>query len=432
LTFAGFFVERQRSGGPGGRPFALARWQRQTGVKDRTMIPAVMPTYARADIEMERGEGCYLIDTKGRRYLDFAAGIAVNCLGHGHPHLVKTLQDQAAKLWHTSNLYRVPGAERLAERLSAVTFADTMFFTNSGAEAWECAVKVARSYQHATGTPERFRIITCSNAFHGRTMYGIASTDQEKLRKGFEPLPDHFKVVPFNDLDAVKAAIDPSVGAIKFETVQGEGGVTAATPEFVQGVRKLCDEHGLLMILDEIQCGVGRTGKLFAYEHYGITPDVMCIAKGIGGGFPVGACLATEKAAQGMIVGTHGSTYGGNPLAMAVGNAVLDVVLADGFLEQVTRASDRLRAALTQMIPNHPDVFEDAPLRGSGLMIGIKAKVPCRDFVNHARADGILTVAAAGDVVRLLPPLIIEQSHIDEAVDRLSAAARRWVHSKAA
>lgn len=388
------------------------------------MITPLMPTYARADIQMERGEGVYLIDSNGKRYLDFAAGIAVNVLGHGHPHLVKSLQDQAAKLWHVSNLYRIPGAERLAERLKAATFADTMFFTNSGAEAWECAVKVARSYQHAVGAPQKMRMITCANAFHGRTIIGIASTNQEKLRKGFEPLPDWFPVVPFNDLAAVEAAIDDSVGAIGFETVQGEGGITPATAEFMQGVRALCDKHGLLMVLDEIQCGVGRTGAFFAYEHYGVTPDVMSIAKGIGGGFPVGACLATERAAQGMGVGTHGSTYGGNPLAMAVGNAVLDVLLEPGFFAEVAAKAARLRAALEQMIPNHDSVFDS--VRGLGLMMGIKAKVPSRDFVNHARGSGILTAAAGGDVIRLLPPLTITDAHIAEAVEKLSAAASAW------
>ncbi|TXG81236.1 MAG: aspartate aminotransferase family protein [Sphingomonadales bacterium] len=391
------------------------------------MTSAIMPTYARADIEMVRGEGVYMFDAQGRKYLDFISGIGVMALGHCHPHLVKALHEQGARLWHTSNLYRIPLAERLAERLAAVTFADTMFFTNSGAEAWECSVKVARSYHHAMGTPQKFRIITCSNAFHGRTMAGIASTDQEKLRKGFEPLPDWFKVVPFNDLAAVEAAIDDSVGAIKFEPIQGEGGFTAATPEFMTGVRKLCDDHGLLMILDEIQCGVGRTGKLFAHEHYGITPDVMSIAKGIGGGFPVGACLATERAAIGMTAGTHGSTYGGNPLAMAVANAVLDIVLEPGFLEHATQMGQRLEAAFQQLTPNLDDIFDpDAPLPGMGLMRGIKCKVPNRDFVNHARSEGILAAAAGKDVMRFLPPLIIEQNHIDEACERISAAAKTY------
>lgn len=387
------------------------------------MITPVMPVYARVDIAMERGEGAYLIDTRDNRYLDFAGGIAVNILGHGLPHLVQTLQAQAAKLWHTSNLYRIPEGERLAARLCEATFAETMFFTNSGAEAWECAVKVVRAYHTAQGHPEKFRIITCSNAFHGRTMTGIAATDQQKLRKGFEPLPDWFKVVPFNDLAAMTAAVDDSVGAILFEPVQGEGGVTAASQAFMRGARDLCDQHGLLLVLDEIQCGVGRTGKLFAHEHYGITPDVMCIAKGIGGGFPLGACLATAPAAQGMVAGTHGSTYGGNPLAMAVGNAVLDEVLKPGFLDHVHQMGDRLEQALTQLLPNHPTIFADEPVRGLGLMRGIKARVPSRDFVNHARHHGILTVAAALDVVRLLPPLNISEAHISEAVTMLSAAA---------
>jgi acetylornithine/N-succinyldiaminopimelate aminotransferase len=390
------------------------------------MITPLMPTYARANIEVVRGEGSYLFDSQGRKYLDAAAGIAVNLLGHGHPHLVTALQTQAAKLWHTSNLYRIPDAERLAARLVENTFADTVFFTNSGAEAWECSVKVARSYQTATGHPQRYKIITCSNAFHGRTIMGIASTDQEKLRKGFEPLPDHFKVVPFNNLAAVEAAIDDSVGGIKFETVQGEGGVTAATPEFMTGVRKLCDDHGLLFILDEIQCGVGRTGKFFAHEHYGVKPDVMSIAKGIGGGFPLGACLATERAATGMIVGSHGSTYGGNPLGMAVGNAVLDIILEPGFFDEVAAKGARLEQALTQMIPNHDAIFRDEPVRGLGLMRGIGVKVPSRDFVNHARSEGIMTVAAAQDVVRLLPPLNFSDSEIAECVEKLSAAARSF------
>jgi len=388
------------------------------------VITPIMPVYARADIEMVRGEGPYLFDSKGRKYLDFAAGIAVNCLGHGHPHLVRALQEQAATLWHTSNLYRMPLGERLADRLRAATFADTTFFTNSGAEAWECAIKVVRSYHTAKGQPHRSRYITCSNAFHGRTIMGIASTDQEKLRKGFEPLPDWFRVVPFNDLAAVEAAIDETIGAIMFETVQGEGGITAATPDFMAGVRRLCDQHGLLMVLDEIQCGMGRTGKLFAYEHYDVKPDVMTIAKGIGGGFPVGACLATEDAAQGMVAGTHGSTYGGNPLAMAVGNAVLDVMLADGFMDGVAATGVRLQQALEQMIPNHETLFES--VRGMGLMTGIKARVPSRDFVNHARAEGLLSVAAAQEVIRLLPPLNISDAHIAEAVERLSAAARSF------
>ena len=390
------------------------------------MITPVMPTYARADIEMVRGEGCYMFDSKGRKYLDFAAGIAVNAFGHCHPHLVEALKKQAEALWHTSNLYRVPGQERLAERLREVTFADSAFFTNSGTEAVEFAIKACRRYHYVKGRPEKYGIITFSNAFHGRTMGAISATDQKKLRDGFEPLLPGFTVVPFNDLAAVEAAIDEHTGGIMLEPLQGEGGISPATPEFMKGLRALCDKHGLLLILDEIQCGMGRTGTLFAYEQYGITPDIMTVAKGIGGGFPVGACLTTEKAAAGMVVGTHGSTYGGNPLAMAVANAVLDLVLEPGFLDHVRQMGDRLAQALEQMTPNHPDIFTPEPVRGLGLMRGIKCLVPSRDLVNHARSEGILTVAAGQDVLRLLPPLNIEPAHIDEAVERLSAAARSF------
>lgn len=390
------------------------------------MITPVMPTYARADIEMVRGEGSYLFDSKGRKYLDFAAGIAVNAFGHGHPHLVEALKRQAELLWHTSNLYRVPGQETLAERLRAVTFADTMFFTNSGTEAIECAIKACRRYHYAQGRPEKYGIITFSNAFHGRTLGAISATDQKKLREGFEPLLPGFTTVPFNDLKAVENAIDEHTGGIMLEPIQGEGGISTATPEFMQGLRKLCDQHGLLLILDEIQCGVGRTGTLFAYEQYGIEPDIMAIAKGIGGGFPLGACLATEKAASGMVVGTHGSTYGGNPLAMAMGNAVLDLILEPGFLDHVKAMGERLSQALEQLIPNHDHVFANEPVRGMGLMRGVKCVVPSRDFVNHARSEGILGAAGGVDVLRLLPPLNIEQAHIDEAIERLSAAARTY------
>lgn len=390
------------------------------------MITSVMPTYARADIEMVRGEGCYMFDSKGRKYLDFAAGIAVNAFGHGHPHLVDALKRQADLLWHTSNLYRVPGQERVSQRLREATFADTMFFTNSGAEAVECAIKTCRRHHAAQGRPEKYGIITFSNAFHGRTLGTISATDQAKLREGFEPLLEGFTVVPFNDLAAVEAAITPNIGGIMLEPVQGEGGITLATQEFMKGVRALCDKHGLLLILDEIQCGVGRTGTLFTYEQYGIEPDIMAIAKGIGGGFPVGACLATEYAAAGMVAGTHGSTYGGNPLAMAVVDAVLDLMLEPGLMEHVRQMGDRLAQALQQMIPNHPGIFADEPVRGLGLMRGIKCLVPSRELVNHARSEGILAVAGGQDVLRLLPPLNIEQAHIDEAVERLSAAARSF------
>lgn len=391
------------------------------------MITPVMPTYARADIEMVRGEGCYMFDSKGRKYLDFAAGIAVNAFGHGHPHLVDALKRQAETLWHTSNLYRVPGQERLSERLREVTFADTMFFTNSGTEAVEFAIKACRRYHYVNGQPEKYGIITFSNAFHGRTMGAISATDQKKLRDGFEPLLPGFTVVPFNDLAAVESAIDEHTGGIMLEPIQGEGGISPATQEFMTGLRALCDKHGLLLILDEIQCGMGRTGTLFAYEQYGIKPDIITVAKGIGGGFPVGACLTTEAAAAGMVVGTHGSTYGGNPLAMAVANAVLDLMLEPGFLERVRQTGERLTQALEQMIPNHEGIFAPEPVRGLGLMRGIKCQVPSRDLVNHARSEGILAVAGGQDVLRLLPPLNIEQAHIDEAVERLSAAARSFL-----
>jgi acetylornithine/N-succinyldiaminopimelate aminotransferase len=393
-------------------------------------ITPLMPVYGRCEVEPVRGDGCYLYDEQGREWLDFASGIAVNLLGHSHPHLIGAIQKQAATLMHTSNLYKVPAQQKLAERLVSLTFADTVFFTNSGAEALECSIKTCRAHHYAAGRPEKYRILTFSNAFHGRTLATISATDQEKLRKGFEPLPDWFHVLPFGDLEAVKAAIDPSIGGILVEPIQGEGGIRPASQEFLKGLRQLCDEHGLLLILDEVQCGVARTGTLFAHEQYGITPDIMAIAKGIGGGFPVGACLATENAASGMVVGTHGSTYGGNPLAMAACEAVLDVVTEPAFLAHVNEMSARLRAALEQMIPNHDELFES--VRGMGLMLGLKCKSDSRAFVNHARSHGILLVAAGDNVIRLLPPLIITEHHIRECVDKLSAAARAYAPAAAA
>jgi acetylornithine/N-succinyldiaminopimelate aminotransferase len=343
---------------------------------------------------------------------------------------VQAIQSQAATLMHTSNLYKVPAQEHLAQRLVDLTFADTVFFTNSGAEAIECSVKTAFAYHYATGNPHKHRIITFSNAFHGRTLATISATDQEKLRKGFEPLPDWFKVVPFDDLAAAEAAIDDSVGAFMVEPIQGEGGIRPASPDFLRGLRRLADERGLLLILDEVQCGVARTGALFAHELYGVTPDIMAIAKGIGGGFPVGACLATEKAATGMVVGTHGSTYGGNPLAMAACEAVLDIVTEPAFLAQVREMGVRLTQALEQMIPNHDHLFDS--VRGHGLMLGLKLKSDSRAFVAHARSHGILAVAAGDNVVRLLPPLTIEEHHIRECVERLSAAAASFQPAAAA
>ncbi len=393
-------------------------------------ISPLMPVYPRCEVEPVRGEGAYLFDSAGKRWLDFASGIAVNLLGHGHPHLTQAIQKQAATLMHTSNLYGSPQQMGVAKRLVALTFADTVFFTNSGAEALECAVKTARAYHYATGNPHKYRLITFSNAFHGRTLATISATDQEKLRKGFEPLPDWFHVLPFNDLKAAEAAIDESIGGFLVEPIQGEGGIRPATPEFLQGLRRLADERGLLLVLDEVQTGVGRTGTLFAHEQYGITPDIMAIAKGIGGGFPVGACLATEKAAQGMVIGTHGSTYGGNPLAMAAINAVLDIVAEPDFLAEVRAKGERLRASLEQMIPNH-DLFDH--VRGSGLMLGLKLTGDSRAFVAHARSNhGLLTVAAGDNVVRILPPLNIDESHIRECVEKLSAAAASFEAQAAA
>lgn len=384
-------------------------------------ISPLMPVYPRCEVAPVRGDGAYLFDAAGHKWLDFSSGIAVNLLGHSHPHLVQAIQQQAATLMHVSNLYGSPQGTAAAERLLAHCFADTLFFTNSGAEAVECAIKTARAYHHAGAHPERFRLITFSNAFHGRTLATISATDQEKLRTGFEPLADWFRTVPFNDLAAAEAAIDESVAGFLLEPIQGEGGIRPATPEFLQGLRRLADRHDLMLVLDEVQTGVGRTGTLFAHEQYGITPDIMAIAKGIGGGFPVGACLATEKAARGMVFGRHGSTYGGNPLAMAAVSAVLDVVLAPEFLPQVRETADRLAAAITQLIPNH-DLF--AELRGRGLLLGLKLNASSRDFMVHARSNhGLLTVAAGDNVLRILPPLNIGEAEIRDFIARLSAAA---------
>ncbi|MDX5984105.1 aspartate aminotransferase family protein [Sphingomonas echinoides] len=389
--------------------------------------PALMPVYPRCGVRPVRGEGCYLIGEQGERYLDFAAGIAVNALGHGHPKLVQAIADQAATLMHVSNLYGSPQGEHLAQRIVDSSFADTVFFTNSGTEAVECAIKTARRYHYANGNPQRTTLITFNNAFHGRTMGAISATNQPKMRDGFEPLLPGFKYAPFNDLEAALSLIDDTTAGFMVETVQGEGGVSAGTQEFIQGLRKACDEHGLLLVLDEVQCGYGRTGKMWAYEHYGITPDILSSAKGIGGGFPLGACLATAEAAKGMVFGTHGSTYGGNPLAMAAGEAILDVMLEPGFLDHVTAMGDRLRGAIEQMIPNHDHLFDS--IRGMGLMLGIKMKdaAVARDFVAHLRDHhGLLTVAAGENVVRVLPPLVIEESHIAEFVQKLSDGARDY------
>ncbi|HKD21989.1 MAG TPA: aspartate aminotransferase family protein, partial [Rhizomicrobium sp.] len=390
--------------------------------------PSLLPTFNRADIAFVRGEGPYIFAEDGSRYLDFGAGIAVNSLGYAHPELVEALREQAGKLWHTSNLYRVPGQESLSRRLVEATFADTVFFTNSGAESMECAIKMARRYQYVSGHPERFRIITFEGAFHGRTLATIAAGGQAKYLEGFGPKVEGFDQLQVGDLKAVEAAITPETAAILIEPIQGEGGVRTVPHEFLRGLRKLCDAHGLLLIFDEIQTGVGRTGKFFAHEWSGVTPDIMAIAKGIGGGYPMGACLATAEAAKGMTAGTHGTTYGGNPLGMAVGNKVLDIVLAPEFLEHVRKVANYFRQQLARLIAEHPGVFEE--LRGEGLMLGLKLKVANTEFVAKLRAHGMLAVGAGDNVVRLLPPLIIDETHVREAMTHLAETAREFEADK--
>ncbi len=387
-------------------------------------ITPLMPVYPRSPVRPVRGEGVYLYGEQGERYLDFAAGIAVNLLGHGHPHLTKAIQDQAATLIHVSNLYGSPQGEAFAKRLCDNTFAETVFFTNSGVEAVECAIKTARRYHYAKGNPHKHDLISFSNAFHGRTMGTISATDQAKMIDGFAPLLPGFKVVEFNNLDAALAAIDENTAGFLLEPIQGEGGIRPASHEFLSGLRAACDEHDLMLVFDEVQCGVARTGQLYGYQHYDVVPDIMASAKGIGGGFPMGACLASEKAAAGMVIGTHGSTYGGNPLAMAAGQAVFDIVANDEFLADVRLKGERLRSALEQMIPNHDHIFDS--VRGVGLMLGVKMKTDSRAFVTYLRTKGLLTVAAGDNVMRVLPPLIIDESHIREFVETLSAAASEY------
>ena len=386
------------------------------------VISATLPTYARADVAFERGEGAYLYDTNGRRYLDFAAGVAVVSLGHCHPHLVAALQHQAGTLWHTSNMYRIPLQEKLAQRLCDNSFADRAFFCNSGAEAVEAGLKMVRKYHDETGNPDRYRVITFAGAFHGRTLATISAGQQKKHLAGFEPAVDGFDQVPYGDLAATRAAITEQTAAILVEAIQGEGGARTAPPGFLKGLRALCDEFGLLLFLDEVQTGMGRTGRLFAYEWEGITPDVMSVAKGLGGGFPIGACLATEKAAVGMTAGTHGSTFGGNPLAAAVGNAVLDVILADGFLDHVRRVAGTLSQRLASLPSEFPSVV--AELRGAGLLLGLRCQVPNTAFADALRRGGLLVAGAGDNVVRLVPPLTVHDTHIDEAAAALERACR--------
>jgi acetylornithine/N-succinyldiaminopimelate aminotransferase len=372
-----------------------------------------MPTYARAELAFERGEGVYLYTADGRRYLDFACGIGVTGLGHAHPHLVAALTEQAGKLWHSSNLYRIAEQERLAERLVAHSFADCAFFCNSGAEAVECGLKLVRKHFDETGQPERYRVIVCENAFHGRTLATIAAGGQRKHLQGFDPAVEGFDHVPFGNLNALRAAIGPETAAILVEPVQGEGGIHLGDRDYLRGLRAAADEYGLLLFFDEVQCGMGRTGRLFAHQWAGVAPDVMALAKALGGGFPIGACLATANAAQGMTAGTHGSTFGGNPLAMAVANAVLDVMLADGFLEGVERMGGVLRRRLEAIAAQFPGFV--AEVRGLGLMLGVKVRAENRDVVARVRDNGLLTVAANDNIVRLLPPLIIDESHVEAA-----------------
>ena len=394
------------------------------------MFPALLPTYNRTDVAFVRGEGSYLFAEDGKRYLDFGAGIAVNAFGHANPKLVDALTQQAGMLWHTSNLYRVPGQESLSKKLVDATFADTVFFTNSGTEAIELAIKMARRYHFVNGQPDRFHIVSFEGAFHGRSMAAINAGGNEKYLEGFGPRMPGFDQVPLGDLEALKKVIGPETAALIIEPLQGEGGVRTVEPEFLRALRKLCDDSGMLLIFDEIQTGVGRTGKLFAYDWLGLAPDIMTVAKGIGGGFPLGAVLATAEAAKGMTVGTHGTTYGGNPLAMAVGNAAIDIVLAPGFLDHVNKIANYLHQQLGALVAGHPHLFES--VRGQGLMIGIKMKTPSADFIAAARANGLVVLPAGDNVVRLLPPLTLSEDEAREGMELLNKTASQLDAQKAA
>lgn len=397
-------------------------------------ITPLMPVYPRCGVRPVKGENCHLIDEDGTRYLDFASGIAVNLLGHSHEGLISAIQNQAATLMHVSNLYGSPQGEHLAQQLVDNTFGDSVFFTNSGAEAVEAAIKCARAYhQNAgdNGNKDRFELITFTNAFHGRTMATISASNQTKMHHGFSPLLDGFKYCEFDDLEAAKALIGPNTAGFLVEPIQGEGGIRPASGEFMKGLRSLADEHDLMLVLDEVQCGMARTGSLYAYEHYGIEPDILATAKGIGGGFPLGAMIATEKAARGMTFGTHGSTYGGNPLAMAAGSAVMDAVANEEFLASVRDKGERMRSRLEQFIGNYPELFDF--VRGTGLMLGVRMKVESRPFFVHLRDNHqLLTVAAGDQTLRLLPPLVIDDAEIDEFFDKLSAGAASFAAPGAA
>ena len=386
-------------------------------------------TFARAPLAFARGEGCWLETTDGRRFLDFSSGVAVNSLGHAHPKLVAALTEQAGKVWHVSNLYRIPEQERMAELLCGLTFAEKVFFANSGAEAVECAIKTARRYQFVSGHPERTRIITFAGAFHGRTLATLAATGNPKYLEGFGPTPEGFVQLPLGDLKAVEKAIGPETAAIMIEPIQGEGGIRLIPGQFLRELRALADRHGLLLIFDEVQTGTGRTGKLFAYEWSGATPDIMTVAKGIGGGFPIGACLATAEAAKGMTPGTHGSTFGGNPLAMAVGAAVIETIAAPGFLDHVREMGLYLKQRLASVVDSHPAVV--AEVRGEGLLVGVRCLAPVGDVVAAMRDNTPPGVAAGENVVRLIPPLIVTAAEIDEAVARFDKALAALTPAKA-
>ena len=388
------------------------------------MITPVMPTYGRWDVAVERGEGCYLWSTDGRKFLDFTSGIAVTSLGHCHPQVIAALTKQANTLWHSSNLFRIPGQEKLAERLVANSFADTVFFNNSGAEAVELSIKVARKYQSETGHPERYRVIGCNGSFHGRSFATLAAAGAEAYLKGFGPVMDGFDHVAFNNLNEMRAAITEKTAAILVEPVQGEGGVRAPSTDYLLGLRQICDEFGLLLVYDEVQCGMGRTGKLFAHEWAGVPPDIMAVAKALGNGIPIGACLATEKAAVGMVAGSHGSTFGGNPLSVSAGNAVLDVMLAPGFFDKVNDTAKYLWGKLEGLVAAHSKLFEG--VRGSGMLLGIKCVVTAGEVVAKARAKGLLVLTAGDNVLRILPPLVAGKKEIDEAVGILTQVASEW------
>ncbi len=388
------------------------------------MITPVMPTYGRWDVAVERGEGSYLYATDGRKFLDLTSGIAVTSLGHCHPHVIEAVTKQAGQLWHSSNLFRIPGQEKLAERLVANSFADTVFFNNSGAEACEMSLKVARKYQSETGHPERYRIIACNGSFHGRSFATLAAAGAEAYLKGFGPVMEGFDHVAWDNLNEMRAAVTPETAAIIVEPVQGEGGVRAPSPDYLKGLRAVCDEFGLLLIFDEVQCGLGRTGKLFAHQWSGVTPDIMAVAKALGNGFPIGACLATEKAAVGMVPGSHGSTFGGNPMAVAAANAVLDVMLAPGFFDTVNANAKYLWGKLEGLAAKYPKIFER--VRGSGMLVGIRCIVTAGDIVAKARDKGLLVLTAGDNVLRILPPLTVSRAEIDEAVGILDKVASEW------